>query len=334
VPWLSTPAPRRLIFGTFFAVTIPLALLIGSGRAQAQPLVLELYALTLSLTHFALTFLVYCSGANRRHFVSTPKNLAIFLVAPLGAFTFLALWFGLALDARFVGGALAVGMIIRALDFLHLSRQSFGVLQLFKAGTVARWVMRAENAYLLALAALTFVTYLTNLRFEASSPVAWSGAFIVLVLLAIVLVGYAQALRSSANRRQVLVALGYLAIQSVASLLAVWRLEFYLCALAVHYVEYHVIMGRRVFGGPLEPGDRLLAAVRRTPALLYLGLFAVSALVMAVTRLQPELHDGPAGPRLLVHLFDGLFVFHYLLEMSIWKFRDPYFRSTIGPLFA
>jgi hypothetical protein len=35
----------------------------------------------------------------------------------------------------------------------------------------------------------------------------------------------------------------------------------------------------------------------------------------------------------LVAVFDGLFVFHYFVEMFIWRFSEPYYRATLGPLY-
>jgi len=34
-----------------------------------------------------------------------------------------------------------------------------------------------------------------------------------------------------------------------------------------------------------------------------------------------------------VSIFDGLFVFHYFVEMWIWRFSDPFFRRTLTPLY-
>jgi hypothetical protein len=36
---------------------------------------------------------------------------------------------------------------------------------------------------------------------------------------------------------------------------------------------------------------------------------------------------------LLVHVFDGLFLFHYFVEMHLWKFREPYFRNSLAHLY-
>ncbi|MDP9324256.1 MAG: hypothetical protein M3P13_11530 [Acidobacteriota bacterium] len=36
---------------------------------------------------------------------------------------------------------------------------------------------------------------------------------------------------------------------------------------------------------------------------------------------------------MLFALFDGLFVFHYFVESFIWRFSEPYYRQTLGPLY-
>jgi hypothetical protein len=50
--------------------------------------------------------------------------------------------------------------------------------------------------------------------------------------------------------------------------------------------------------------------------------------VLAVTA-QSSSRPYPA----LIALCDGLFVFHYFIEAFIWKFSDPYYRQTLGPLY-
>jgi hypothetical protein len=49
--------------------------------------------------------------------------------------------------------------------------------------------------------------------------------------------------------------------------------------------------------------------------------------------LQKTWSDRPAPYRVLLALFDGLFVFHYFVEALIWKFGNPFYRSTLGPMY-
>jgi hypothetical protein len=36
---------------------------------------------------------------------------------------------------------------------------------------------------------------------------------------------------------------------------------------------------------------------------------------------------------MLISVFDGLFVTHYLIEARIWKFGEPFYRHTLIPLY-
>ena len=42
----------------------------------------------------------------------------------------------------------------------------------------------------------------------------------------------------------------------------------------------------------------------------------------------------PLGYLALIAVFDGLFIFHYFIQMFIWKFSDPHFRKGPSGLFA
>jgi hypothetical protein len=340
-PYLARPGPRALVFGSFVLVALPLAVyLVVAMRVGLKPSSLPIaqaYFVLFGITHFFLTFTVYMSSSNRRHFLASRRNVLVFLVAPLAALVGLAGFYGFGLGVRFLLANVIVFTTIRGLDFYHVSRQSFGVLQLFKgssARAIPAWTRTAENHFFLSLAVLMFLTFMSDLRFDARSPLVWAVMIVSAGLLLVVLYGYARGLRAGADRKQTAVALAYLAIQTGSSLLAVYRTELYIASLAVHYVEYHVIMAPRVFRSPTTDADRALAIVRRFPLALYgvLGLAAASWWLLF--RAQGAFAAGPVSARVLVHVFDGIFVFHYIIEMSIWKFSDPYFRKTLGPLYG
>lgn len=48
-------------------------------------------------------------------------------------------------------------------------------------------------------------------------------------------------------------------------------------------------------------------------------------------------YGGGAGPRssyvALLGIFDGVFVFHYFVEMFVWRFSEPHYRQTLSPLY-
>jgi hypothetical protein len=45
-----------------------------------------------------------------------------------------------------------------------------------------------------------------------------------------------------------------------------------------------------------------------------------------------DLSEPPAYV-VVIALFDGLFVFHYLVEAYIWRFSEPYYRNSLSPLY-
>jgi hypothetical protein len=61
-------------------------------------------------------------------------------------------------------------------------------------------------------------------------------------------------------------------------------------------------------------------------------LVTVSGVVLMFTS-PTSLGAHPIRFLAVFSIFDGLFVFHYFVEMLIWKFSDPYFRRTLGSLY-
>lgn len=329
-PYLMRRGPLALVFGSFFVVGLPLAAYIAFA-SQEGPLA-QAYLVLFGITHFFLTFTVYLSAANRAHFTSSPRNMLAFLGAPLLALFGLALFYGLSVTARFTIVTTAVFTATRGLDFYHLSRQAFGMLQLFKGKNnrvVPARIRTTENVYFLVLALAMFLTYANNLRFDAHSPITWAVLALAGTLLVAIVAGH---LRAGGEPKQRAVALAYIGVQTGSCALAIWRTELYVASLAVHYVEYHVIMAPRVFKAPIDPADRVLHLARRAPFALYAVLVVLGAAWWLLFRAQDVYTTGPS--RALVHVFDGLFVFHYVIEMSIWKMSDPYFRKSLGPLYG
>src|SRR5262249_51258930 len=159
----------------------------------------------------------------------------------------------------------------------HWARQSFGVLQLFKAQTgcaYAVWVKRAENWFFLGMNGLLMCTFLEGVRCLAKDEpveavaqkgvvfpllkeldladgwswalhgVSWALLIVTCALGAAVVVGYVRAERRGGS---VAKAALYLAAQTVSGCLAIAYLPLYLATLAMHYVEYHVVMAPRCF---------------------------------------------------------------------------------------
>ena len=86
--------------------------------------------------------------------------------------------------------------------------------------------------------------------------------------------------------------------------------------------------------------DRFFRRLRSRPAGFYAVLAGVSFLAtagmflgMGLMGAAPELLNQPTAALVALAIFDGLFVFHYFVEMFIWKFSDPHFRQTLSGLY-
>ena len=352
--------PCQIILATFPLLTVPLVVALALTTNHSF---LMVYIWLFGLTHFVLTLSVYLQSENLRHFRESGKNIFLFFVVPLAILMGFYLEGIFQLRARSPLFAIGVLACIRALDFNHLNRQTFGVYQLFKARTglpPAPAMKRIEQAYFYCLTALLYCTFLAGgvsplllpHRWEPMSAVVASPGPMLLPLdalqaaaavLAALTAGFGvlsvarlvRAWQQGGRREGLRETLGYFGFQTIAALLAVVSSPLYFAALATHYVEYHVLMFPRCFYTRLDesrPLDRWFAGLRRHRLAFYAFLVTIAGVVMMFTT--------PAGPgphpiRFLavVSIFDGLFVFHYFVEMLIWKFSDPFFRRTLGSLY-
>ncbi|MBI2826672.1 MAG: hypothetical protein HYX69_18525 [Planctomycetia bacterium] len=346
--YLLQPVPLLLIFGAFFALTVPLSLFCGprlygaitTMEAVALSPLAEVYVCCLGFTHFFLTFTVYFQSGNLRHFASSLRNKLVFFAIPVAIFVLLDLYYALGIDTRFVGLAAVVFAAIRFFDFLHFNRQNFGVHQLFKGksgSAFPAWMRKAETWYFMSLVVFLFQTFMNaDHRIHFDDPLVWVMMAISGGLLCAILYGYAIALRSAPDPSALAAPLGYLLLQSAAASLAIFSTVLYLFSLAIHYVEYHVLMAPRCFHAALDQHsaiDRFFDRLRRSKLLFYVILLAFSGLCLWMIERRTSVEDSPVAYRLLINVFDGLFVFHYFVEAFIWKFGDPYFRKTLGPLY-
>ncbi len=334
------------VLGAFLLFTLPMAVayLVWPPADPAAPPRLNLLAIAFfvvfGLTHFLITFTVYLSGENLRYFASSPLRRLIYFGAPLGLLA-------LALAADPLGRRIApFGMAflfaISAADFVHVARQSFGVLQIFKresgwaAPRPSRWL---ENAFFLGMAALQLETLvLGGGHFPGpASPIVQLSLLAVGALGAGVLGGFALALARGGGRQGVWTALAYFAFQAGSAALAVYDYYLYLVALAMHYVEYHLIMMPRVFRSPLDGSsraDRVARALRGHRVLFYAGLLSLAVALQwgrAFGFGRPG--GGGDGRLLMLSLTNGLFLFHYFIEAFIWKFSNPHYRRLLSPLY-
>ncbi len=357
--------PASLILASFPFVTVPLAtaLILCTDRRF-----LLVYIWLFGLTHFVLTLSIYLQSENLRHFTATNRNIVLYIVVPLAIL--LGFYFTGVFELRkqFPAAAVVLGAVIRLLDFNHLNRQSFGVLQLFQARAGVRLpagAKRAENGFFASLTGLLLATYLAGgispllpsggvpalgTAIASSSPALLPLPFLrpaalLCTLAALGLAGYIvsgvlRAWNQGGRRPGVRAAFEYLIFQTVGAIFAVISSPLYFATLAMHYVEYHVLMFPRCFHSELDGASSLdswFAALRRHRAVFYGVVIAAAGVVLFIMLLQQNpaaaLRANPMRYRAIVSLFDGLFVFHYFVEMLIWRFSDPFFRRTLTPLY-
>ena len=360
--------PINLILFTFALVTIPLALLTVF---RPSALLMWTYVWLFGMTHLVVTFTVYLQSRNLRYFTSSTKNVLIYMAIPIVVFLGFDLLHAFRIGALFPTFALLFWGAIRLLDLNHFNRQTFGVFQLFKARagvSTAPWMKRCENGYFHSLTVMIFATFLNGgtspflragtwsgfgeMAGSPAEPVLPLGALQIIAGIAAVcalgffiasMVGFRTASRNAGNKDGLIHALLYFAFQSASALMAVVSFPLYLAALAMHYVEYHVLMVPRCLNSPLDETsrlDRFYGRMRSNRFAFYSIVLAVAFLVtclsmagMGMMGRAPESLMQPFDYLVLIAVFDGLFVFHYFIEMFIWRFSDPYYRKSLAGLY-
>lgn len=352
--YFERSGPPRLILASFPLLTLPVAVVVLF--APSQGLLAWLYFWLLGGTHVVVTLTVYGSRANRRHFTASPKMLAVFVVAPLlvlAAYTALA-WVSLS-DRTVPAAAAWFWAGVRVMNFLHLTRQTYGVLQLFKAragGQFPAWGRGCENATGLAAVAALMVTHACGgvcpllgvpPLYPPSLPAGWVVPLWVASVAAAVglFVAAAVGLVRTRTARGGWEVAAYFVAQFVGTLAAAVYLPLYLAALAMHYAEYHILMVPRVAAQPLDPASRIdrgYGWLRGRPVLFVGVVLLLSLLVtqgMGSMDFLPPAGGGAGAVAWGVALsaFDALILIHYLLEMFIWRFSDPHFRRSMAGVY-
>ncbi|MFO0938903.1 MAG: hypothetical protein U0798_20560 [Gemmataceae bacterium] len=360
--------PANLILFSFVFLTIPFAL---CQLFLNHPLVFWTYIWLFGTTHFIVTFVVYFQKRNLKYFLSSPKNIAIYFVVPAVLFIGFDMLHAFRIGALYPTFALYFWGAVRLFDFNHLNRQTFGVYQMFKVRAGVRTTKDlkwCENGYFNSLSALMFVTFLSGgatpfllpggwfqttfeiqgliepklpvltLQFLACAALASTFGFLIASL-----VKFKKASVNAGNPDAITPALLYLLFQSLGAFMAAIYLPLYAAALAIHYVEYHVLMVPRTLNVPLDETSRLDRAFGRVRSsrivfysiVLFISLIAtaMSYAGMGMMGRNPETLTLPFNYLVLISMFDGLFVFHYFVEMFIWRFSDPFYRQTLSNLY-
>ena len=333
---------RRLVLGAFVCLTLPItcALVVTDWAARSW---LPAYSVTVGVTHFWITGFVYLDARNLRYFNASTRNRLVYFAAPLAIF--------IAMDALAVSGLRArhraldtvVFQLVMVANFLHVSRQSFGVLQLFKearGGPFPEALRTVESGFFLGLAVLQAETLLLGGHYVAGDVGVRVTSALVSGLCAIAAVLHVAALRAAPRRREAWAPLCYFLAQATAGALAVWQIELYPVALAMHYVEYHVAMMPRIFAVPAEAGsraDRLRVWLVPSRGVLFALLAAVAwgFWWLQRTRLyqNPNLVLDSPLLAVAVHALDGLILAHFFVDTFVWRLGKPHYHATLRPLY-
>ena len=368
--YFEQPLPAAIILGSFFAVALPMAAI---ELLAPNALVTWVYVWLFGITHFVISLTIYCNRANLTYFASSWKTAAVFFMVPVLIFVAFDLIHAFRLRAEWPLLALVFFGAVRFFDFFHLNRQTFGVLQMFKGRTKAKFsltVRRLENNYLIAFVFVLMITFLSggvcpliqeggplsllNLGTILDMPrtfnlailqAAWlATSLICITLFAMIVRAHRAMAKANPQSRGFGPALAYLILQSFGAAMAALYLPLYLATLAIHYVEYHVLMVPRCFHCPLDQRsriDRVYGWLRERPVLFCVVVLSLAALVTRGAMVGMNAAMGapildlttPVSYLVLIALFDGIFVFHYFVEMFIWKFSDPHFRKMLAGLY-
>lgn len=339
---MDQPRVLGTILGSFFVVFLPLCYLeLVPNDVKWLPYLAMGQAVGLGVSHFFITLALYANKSNLSYFNRSSASRAIYFGVPVACFGFFAIagTLGLSDDNAFFG--LYFFPALRVLDFVHVGRQSFGVTQLLKRSIsgVPKGLRTMENLLFAGLALLQWQTFLSGGRFLADAPSATVPAALVGLLFVAVLSGYLRLAEATGSIAGVFRPLIYVVLQTASAAAAVYETRLYLLALTMHYVEYHVLMAPRIFtpaptvvpaSRDASPAGRNAPSVRTKVVIFYILLLVAVVLFEARAYAPVEL---PTSAKLMVHLFDGIFVFHYFIEAFVWKFNNPFYRDGLVPLY-
>jgi hypothetical protein len=331
-PYYQRPLAIALTFGAVLLIALPLVWArMSPSDSTLLPYLILAEAVGLGTTHFFLTLAIYLQPSQLKYANSSMSRRLIYFALPLLillTFAWVEAW---PLKAAAPVAATYFYLAVRFADFFHVGRQSLGVLQIWKMplkDSLPSWTRHAENALFVGLALLQLETYAFGGFFPAERMSAWLPALLLCALFLVIVVQYLVPLSARETRRAGLLALGYLAVQALCAALAVYATWLYLTVLALHYLEYHLLMAPRCFGESEARSGRVLGFLRRGG--VFYGLLAV---VVVMFEARNFVVSESMSLRFAVHIFDGIFMLHYVLDAFLWKFHNPHYRAQLYPLY-
>ena len=331
-PYYQRPLAITLTFGACFLIALPLVWArMSPSDSTLLPYLILAEAVGLGTTHFFLTLAIYLQPSQLKYANSSLSRRLTYFALPaliLLLFAWIEAW---PLKAAAPVAATYFYLAVRFADFFHVGRQSLGVLQIWKnplKDSLPSWTRHAENALFVGLALLQLQTYAFGGTFPAERMSAWLPALLLGGLFLVIVVQYLVPLSARDTRRAGLLALGYLAAQTLCAAMAVYATWLYLTVLALHYIEYHLLMAPRCFGESEARSGGVLGFLRRGG--VFYGLLAV---VVVMFEARSFVVTESMSLRFAVHIFDGIFMLHYVLDAFLWKFHNPHYRAQLYPLY-
>ncbi len=331
--YFERPIPIALVLGVFVLGVVPLALLqLVPNYFGVVPFLTLLVAVGLGTTHFFLTLAVYLAPGHLQYFASTRRRALIYFGVPALIFVLLAWIASSGVQGTHPAQVALFFAFVRMLDFFHVGRQSFGILQLWKrplGAAAPPWMRSTENVFFVGAAAMQWQTFWVGGSFPAERMEGMLPAAALGVVFVVIASEYARQL--IAGNRAAALPLVYFTVQAICSAAAVYRTWLYLTVLAVHYLEYHVIMYPRCFGAAPDAAKErgVLSWLRRNPLVFYGAL----VLVVVGFEFRNSVQLDSRSLMFLIHIFDGIFVTHYVLDAFLWRFGNPFYREHLGRLY-
>lgn len=351
----------ELIIGSFAFLTVPL--LAASFFASEEQLatvkfIATLYFVCFGASHFFVTFAVYFDRDNLRFFLSDPKHIVLYFVLPA---CIMAVVFSIYQFQPWNTWALVIPfalplfeLTIRAADFLHVQRQSYGVLQLLKGSTGIKFSAISktlEKLFFPLMATAGWLTFAKTFRGNpdkrlhpfVDSPyfrvlenewLFWGILTVAISIFLIAVWNLVQARGREGTLKQRYSPAVYFLLQSSAVTMAVINTNLYVLGLAMHYVEYHVLVFQRSF----KAGGSMFRSEKRTTAGRVGTIIAFLAVLVGVTWLfayVPKFASANGSPVTMSmnNMFLTVIVFHFYIDALIWRFRQPFYRETLGPVY-
>ncbi|MCB9647870.1 MAG: hypothetical protein H6730_14870 [Deltaproteobacteria bacterium] len=351
-PWgrnfLARPLPLALIFGSFFVFTLPLVLMEHAGAFDGWRISPTfVFVAVLGMSHFLITFPVYLNKTNMEHFTGSAKSIIAYFVAPVaiiiivGGFYYLRAW---ERSAGIIGIAgFWVFSVLRGLDFYHVLRQTFGVLELTKSQSKLTYPAHTKDvsrAFFMALFLMQYHTFVNDKAFTLDLVSGGLAAISTVLFTWLMVVYVARYLRSAPeDKSYALIPIAYLILQTAGAVMVVYRSMFYLASLAMHYIEYHILMQPRVFAH-LQPNesvaDRLMDWFKRNQWIFYLVLVGTSLFFYMGPRVFNDFEHPLGGKGWIFAVFVAqtiIATLHFYVDALLWRFGNPFYRKTLGPLY-